>query len=120
VTVRPDETEAEREQRHEASLTAYRSLIDPTQPPKKPFLLEHHFFASDAADVSGFTQAMEGKGYQIDTVSYDPDNFDRTWTVIALRLDLLEEKRILRLSDEMEAASRPFDVVYDGWLTRVE
>jgi hypothetical protein len=40
--------------------------------------------------------------------------------IIALKLDLLEERRILALSDEMDLLARANDVIYDGWLTRVE
>lgn len=117
--IRP-ETEQEREQRHQASIAAYRTLVDPADPPRAPHLLEHHFFADDNADVTGLTTALEDNGYQIDIFSYNPDIPDRTWTVVALKLDLLEERRILAMSDEMDALARKFDAVYDGWLTRVE
>lgn len=44
----------------------------------------------------------------------------RTWVVVAIKIDLLEERRILALSDELDGLARQYDVIYDGWLTRVE
>ena len=114
------ETEAERAERHAASIKAYRELVDPANPPRAPFLLEHHFFSSDEADVTGLTGALEAQGYQIDTFAYNPDDPVRTWVVVAIKIDLLEERRILALSDELDGLARQHDVVYDGWLTRVE
>lgn len=114
------ETPEEREERRQASIRAYRELVDPASPPRAPFLLEHHFFAAEEADVTGFTNALEEKGFHIDTFAYSPDSPTRTWTVVAIKIDLLEERRILALSDEMDALARQFAVVYDGWLTRVE
>jgi hypothetical protein len=95
-------------------------LVDPANPPRKPFLLEHHFVSSDAGDVTGLTGALEARGYQIDTFAYDPDDPVQTWKVIAIKVDLLEERRILALSDEMDALAREYNTFYDGWLTRVE
>lgn len=70
--------------------------------------------------MTGLTQALEEKGFQIDTFAYNPDHPERTWTVVAIKVDLLEERRLLTLSDEMDALGRQYGVVYDGWLTRVE
>lgn len=95
-------------------------MVDPANPPRKPHLFEHHFFASEQAEITGFTQALEDRNYRIDTFAYDPTDSKRTWTVVALKLDLMEERRILALSDEMEELAREFDVLYDGWVTRVE
>lgn len=117
---REPESEAERARRHEASIQAYRTLVDPANPPRKPHLFEHHFFGPEAADVTGFTDELERNNYRIDTFAYDPQSQHRTWTVIALKLDLMEERRILTVSDELEALARRFGVIYDGWLTRVE
>ncbi len=119
IRVRP-ETEQEREARRAATIRAYRALVDPENPPKAPFLLEHHFFCDDAADVTGFTGALEERGYQIDTLAYNPDDPVRTWKVVAIKVDLLEERRLLDVSDELDGLARQYDVVYDGWLTRVE
>jgi regulator of RNase E activity RraB len=94
--------------------------VDPAAPPKAPFLIEHHFYADDSADVTGFTTALEDNGFQIETFAYNPDDPDRTWVVVALKIDLLEERRILALSDEMDELARQYDVNYDGWLTHVE
>ncbi|HWI60664.1 MAG TPA: ribonuclease E inhibitor RraB [Symbiobacteriaceae bacterium] len=101
-------------------MAAYRALVDPASPPRKPFLLEHHFFADDAADVTGLTRTLEERGFQIDTFAYNPDDPARTWAVVAVKVDLLEERRILALSDELDDLARRCDCTYDGWLTRVE
>ena len=114
------ETESEREQRRQASLEAYRALVDPANPPRKPYLFEHHFLASDSADTDGFMKTLEEKGFRIETFAYDPDDAERAWKIEAVKLDLLEERRVLALSDEMEETARQFEVAYDGWLTRVE
>lgn len=114
------ETEAERSERHARSIAAYRALVDPANPPKKPYLLEHHFYSNDDGDTTALTAALEEKGYRIDTFAYNPDDPERTWVVVALKLDLLEERRILAMSDELDALARETGVVYDGWLTRVE
>lgn len=119
IAIRP-ETESERNERREATIRAYRALVDPADPPRNPYLLEHHFFASEEADVTGFTRTLEDRGFQIDTFAYDPDSPDRTWSIVAIKVDLLEERRLLILSDELEDLARTHDVVYDGWLTRVE
>jgi regulator of RNase E activity RraB len=117
--IRP-ETDAEREARHEATRAAYRRLVDPANPPRAPFLLEHHFFAAADADVTGFTDALQQTGFHIETFAYEPDQPDRTWRIVAVKIDLLEERRLLALSDQMDALARQYDVIYDGWLTRVE
>jgi regulator of RNase E activity RraB len=39
---------------------------------------------------------------------------------VAVKIDLLEERRLLALSDELDALARRFGVTYDGWLTHVE
>lgn len=114
------ETEAERAERHAATIKAYRSLVDPAAPPRAPFVIEHHFFCDDHGDITGLIQVLEDRGYQIDTFAYNPDSAERTWVAVALKVDLLEERRILALSDEMDALARQHDVIYDGWLTRVE
>lgn len=114
------ETEQERVARHKASIEAYRQLVDPASPPKAPFLFEHHFFSADEADVTGFTRALEERSFHIETFAYNPDVPDRTWVVVAVKIDLMEERRILALSDEMDGLARQYGVVYDGWLTRVE
>lgn len=101
------------------SIEAYRALVDPANPPRKPYLFEHHFFSGDEANISGLTLALEDQNFRIDTFAYDPESQDRTWTVVAIKLDLLEERRVLALSDEMEELARGFGVTYDGWLTRV-
>lgn len=94
--------------------------MDPAAPPKKPFAFEHHFFGAEAADVTGLTAALEEKGYRIETFAYNPDQPERVWVVVALKVDLMEERRILAVSDELDALARAFGVLYDGWLTRVE
>jgi regulator of RNase E activity RraB len=114
------ETDAEREARHEATRVAYRELVDPQNPPRAPFLLEHHFFAPEDAEVTAFTDACQATGYQIETFAYEPDQADRTWRIVAVKIDLLEERRLLALSDELDALARRFGVTYDGWLTHVE
>ncbi len=114
------ETESEREERHQASTAAYRAIVDPTNPPRAPYLFEHHFFSTDDADVTGFTGALEERSFKIETFAYNPDDPERTWVVVAVKLDLLEERRVLAMSDEMDALARRYDVTYDGWLTRVE
>jgi regulator of RNase E activity RraB len=119
IPIRP-ETAQERAERHEATRQAYRQLVDPQNPPRAPFLLEHHFFATDQADVTSFTDALQAAGYQIETFAYEPDQPERTWRIVAVKIDLLEERRLLALSDELDALARTFDVVYDGWLTHVE
>lgn len=56
----------------------------------------------------------------METVDYDPLTPERAWRVSAVKLDLLEERRVLALSDEMDALAREYDLLYDGWLTHVE
>lgn len=119
IPIRP-ETAEERQRRHQASIAAFRALVDPANPPRKPFLFEHHFFAPEEADISGFQLAAEESGFRFETLAFDPDAFDRAWKAVVLKLDLLEERRILALSDEMESLGRRFGLTYDGWLTRVE
>lgn len=114
------ETDAERQERHAATVAAYRSLVDPTAPPKMPHVLEHHFFATDEGDMTGLTRTLEEKGFHVEIFSYDPDNPTRTWTLVVVRIELLEERRILALSDELDGLARQHDVVYDGWMTHVE
>lgn len=82
--------------------------------------MEHHFFATDAGDVTGFTDALQQAGYQIETFAYEPDQPERAWRIVAVKIDLLEERRLLALSDELDALARQYDVTYDGWLTHVE
>lgn len=94
--------------------------MDPADPPRAPFLFEQHFFADAAGDVSSLTLALEDAGYQIETFAHNPDSAERAWEVVALKVDLLEERRVLALSDEMEALARQNGCVYDGWLTRVD
>lgn len=94
-------------------------MVDPANPPRKPFLLEHHFFSDDSGDTTGLTIALVEQKYQIDTFAFNPDDAVRTWTVMAVKLDLLEERRILALSDELDALARQYGCTYDGWLTRV-
>jgi len=113
------ETDTEREARHSATIAAYRAQVDPDRPPKKPFLLEHHFYSPDEGDVTGLTTVLEEKGFRIDTFAYNPDDPVKTWVVVAVKLDLLEERRLLALSDELDELARQFETVYDGWLTRV-
>jgi len=93
--------------------------VDPANLPRKPYLFEQHFFSSDEADIGGLTLALEEQSFRIDTFAYDPDSVDRTWSVVAIKLDLLEERRVLAMSDEMEDLARRFDATYDGWLTRI-
>lgn len=114
------ETEAERQQRHAATIAAFRALVDPANPPKMPHLLEQHFFATDAGDMTGLIAKLEEKGFHVEAFSYDPDHPTRTWSLVVVRLELLEEQKLLRLSDEMDALARQHDVVYDGWVTHVE
>lgn len=70
--------------------------------------------------MTGFTDALLARGYQIETFAYEPENPERTWRIIAVKIDLLEERRLLALSDELDALAREYDVTYDGWLTHVE
>jgi regulator of RNase E activity RraB len=119
LAIRP-ETEQEREARHAASIAAYRTLVDPAAPPRAPFAFEHHFYAREQADVTGMTDALEAQGYKIETFAYNPDDPERTWVVVALKVALMEERLILAFSDELDALAREHEVVYDGWLTRVE
>lgn len=114
------ETEAERQQRHEATMAAYRTLVDPAAPPRAPHLLEQHFFATDEGDMTGLIARLEEKNFQVETFAYDPDHPTRTWTLVVLRIELLEEAKLLRLSDEMDGLARQHDVLYDGWVTHVE
>lgn len=114
------ETEAERAQRHEATTAAFRSLVDPANPPKAPHLLEQHFFATDEGDMTGLMAALEEKGFHVETFAYDPEHPTRTWSLTVVRIELLEEPKLLRLSDEMDALARQHDVFYDGWVTHVE
>lgn len=95
-------------------------MVDPQNPPRAPFLLEHHFYATDEADVTTFTDALQLAGYHIETFAYEPDQPARTWRIVAVKIDLLEERRLLALSDELDALARQHDVTYDGWLTHVE
>lgn len=95
-------------------------MVDPANPPRAPYLFEQHFFCGDAADVSGFTRELEERGFKIETFAYNPDDPARTWVIVAVKVDLLEERRVLLMSDEMDALGRQYGVTYDGWLTRVE
>lgn len=70
--------------------------------------------------MTGFTDALQVAGYHIETFAYEPDQPERAWRIVAVKIDLLEERRLLALSDEMDALARRFDVTYDGWLTHVE
>jgi regulator of RNase E activity RraB len=114
------ETEAERQARHAATIRAYRELVDPAAPPRAPHLLEQHFFCSDEGDMTGLIQALEAKGFHVETFAYDPDHPTRTWTLVVVRIELLEEPKLLRLSDEMDALARQHNVTYDGWVTHVD
>lgn len=114
------ETEAEREQRRAATIAAYRDLVDPASPPKLPHLLEHYFFAIDEGDMTGLIEKLEDKGFHVESFAYDPDHPTRTWTLEVVRIELLEERRLVALSDELDGLAREHDVAYDGWVTRVE
>lgn len=114
------ETEAEREERRASTVAAYRELVDPAAPPKMPHLLEHYFFATDEGDMTGLIQKLEEKGFHVETFAYDPDHATRTWTLTVVRIELLEERRLLAVSDELDELAREHDVDYDGWMTRVE
>ncbi|MGE5672854.1 MAG: ribonuclease E inhibitor RraB [Mycobacterium leprae] len=115
------ETEQERAERHQRSIEAYRQLVDPANPPKGPYLFEHHFHSSDDGDISGLLGLLEDEmGFKGEVFAYSPDDQERPWTVVAVKTDRLEEARVLALSDEMERLARQYDVIYDGWVTRVE
>ncbi|MFZ5818186.1 MAG: ribonuclease E inhibitor RraB [Bacillota bacterium] len=114
------ETEEERARRHAATIETYRSLVDPANPPKMPHLLEHHFFCSDAGDITGLIQRLEERNFQVETFAYDPESAERTWSLVVVRIELLEEHRLLALSDELEALARQHEVTYDGWVTRID
>lgn len=113
------ETEAERAARHAATIQAFRALVDPAHPPREPFVLEQHFYAAEGGDVDGLAAALEERGFKVESLVYDPENADRAWRLVAVRLELLEERRLLAVSDELDALARRFDVIYDGWLTHV-
>ena len=113
------ETEAERAARHAATIQAFRALVDPAHPPREPFVLEQHFYAAEGGDVDGLAAALEERGFKVESLVYDPEARDRAWRLVAVRLELLEEKRLLAVSDELDALARAFDVIYDGWLTHV-
>lgn len=70
--------------------------------------------------MTGFTDALQLSGYHIETFAYEPDQPERVWRIVAVKIDLLEERRLLALSDEMDALGRRYEVTYDGWLTHVE
>lgn len=114
------ETDAERQERHAATVAAYRSMVDPANPPREPFLIEHHFFTDDQGDITGLTGLLEERGFQVETVAYDPEHPTRTWNLVVVRVELLDEHRILAVSDELDGLARQYDVTYDGWLTHVE
>lgn len=101
-------------------MQAFRALVDPENPPRKPYLFEHHFLGGESADISRFQSALEERGFRMETVDYDPVTPERAWRITAVKLDLLEERRVLALSDEMDALAREHDLLYDGWLTHVE
>lgn len=101
-------------------MAAFRAVVDPANPPRAPHLLEHHFWSDDQAEVFGLTKALEEQGYHIDTFAYNPDRPDRMWSVVAVKLDLLEERRILTVSDQLDELARQFGATYGGWVTRVE
>nr|PZN71573.1 MAG: hypothetical protein DIU55_08615 [Bacillota bacterium] len=113
------ETEAERAARHAATIRAFRSTVDPANPPREPFVLEQHFYAAEGGDIDGLAAALEERGFKVESLTYDPESRDRTWRLVAVRLELLEERRLLAVSDELDALARQFDVVYDGWQTHV-
>ncbi len=114
------ETESERSARHAATVAAFRALVDPAAPPKMPHLLEQHFFASEDGDITGLIQLLEEQNFQVETFAYDPDSPDRAWRLVVVRLELLEEAKLLRLSDELDELARRHEVTYDGWMTHVE
>ncbi|MFZ5828054.1 MAG: ribonuclease E inhibitor RraB [Bacillota bacterium] len=114
------ETETERAERRAATVAAYRELVDPAAPPKMPHLLEHYFFAPDTGDMTGLIHKLEERGFHVETFAYDPDHPSRTWTLTVVRIELLEERRLLAVSDELDGLAREHDVTYDGWMTRVE
>lgn len=114
------ETEAERQQRHADTIAAYRSLVDPSSPPRAPYLLEHHFFAGDDGDTTKLTDGLEERGYQVESFAYDPDDSSRPWKLVVVRLELLEERRLLTVSDELDGLARQCGATYDGWVTHVE
>jgi len=117
VVVRP-ESDAERAARHAAALAAFRSLVDHGGPPREPLVLEQHFFTGEGGDIDGLTAALTERGFHVERLSYDPESADRTWRLVVVRLELLDEPRLLALSDELDALARGFNGVYDGWLTR--
>ncbi|MBP2018591.1 hypothetical protein J2Z79_002006 [Symbiobacterium terraclitae] len=111
------ESDAERAARHAATVAAYRALVDHGGPPREPLVLEQHFFTGEAGDIDGLTAALTERGFRVESLSYDPGSTDRTWRLVVVRLELLDEVRLLALSDELDALARQFDGVYDGWLT---
>ena len=114
------ETEAERAARHAATLQRVsRSRWTPPTRPREPFVLEQHFYAAEGGDIDGLTAALEERGFKVESLTYDPEARDRAWRLVAVRLELLEEKRLLAVSDELDALAHAFDVIYDGWLTHV-
>lgn len=114
------ESDAQRAARHAATVAAYRSLVDPAAPPRAPHLLEHHFAADEAGDVNGLAAQLEAQGFAIDTLTYDPTDAERAWSLVVVRIELLEERRVLALSDQLDGLARQHGVTYEGWLTRVE
>lgn len=111
------ESEAERAARHAATVAAYRALVDHAGSLREPLVLEQHFFTGDGGDIDGLTDALTERGFHVESLSYDPESPDRTWRLVVVRLELLDEPRLLALSDELDALARQFDGVYDGWLT---
>lgn len=114
------ETEAERQERHAATIAAYRSLVDPENPPREPYLIEQHFFTDDSGPLDHLTELLEERGFRVETLAYDPESATHSWRLVVVRLELLDERRILAVSDELDGLARQCGVTYDGWLTHVE
>lgn len=114
------ESDVERAARHAATVAAYRSLVSHGGPPREPLMLEQHFYTGEGGDIDGLTAALTERGFHVESLGYDPDSPDRTWRLVVVRLELLEERLLLALSDELDALARRFDGVYDGWSTHAD
>ncbi|MEW8977065.1 MAG: ribonuclease E inhibitor RraB [Symbiobacterium sp.] len=114
------ESEAERAERHARTVAAFRAQFDPDNPPWEPYTLEQHFSAGDEGDFDGLSAALQERGFQVESLTYDPADRERTWRLVVVRLELVDEQRLLRLSDEMDGLARQFEARYEGWATRVD
>ena len=65
-------------------------------------MLEQHFFAGEGGDIDGLAAALEERGFKVESLVYDPESRRPGLAAGRGSAQLLEERRLLAVSDELD------------------